>query len=76
VFFGVNTIVPEAAPPVHVPPVTIAGSGVPCPLTYTKYIEFPLVSIPTGQGVSVTVACVPPIKLPLGLMLHTYVGVT
>jgi hypothetical protein len=33
-FLGVNTIVPEAAPGAHVPPVTITGSGVPCKLMY------------------------------------------
>jgi hypothetical protein len=43
---------------------------------YMKYIELPVVSIPGGHGVSVTVACVPPIKLPLGLTLHISVGVT
>jgi hypothetical protein len=72
----VKTIVPEAAPGVHVPPVTITGSGVPLALTYTKYIELPDVSTPTGQGESVTVACTPAVKLPLGLALQLSPEVT
>ena len=57
-------IVPEAAPDVHPPVIliTFAASLFPPPEIKTGYPSPLVVSIPTGQGVRVTVAGVPPVN--------------
>jgi hypothetical protein len=60
--YGVNVIVPEAAPDVHVPETTLTASLFPPPETNTWYPAPLVVSTPVGHGVNVTVAAVPPVS--------------
>jgi hypothetical protein len=60
----VKVIVPDDAPEVHPPAAvtTLTASLFPPPEIRTWYPAALVVSMPTGQGVSATVACDPPVN--------------